>query len=395
MILLARLRNILQRAKFRRHTSVAQKAGPVRVLDFADALIGPPKGRALVIYSPESLQRFREHGNYHFFNPDGAMVEICKALNESGFIVDAIGIRDVEFHLAHDYDILVAHAGPAYCHFGELVRPDCKVLDYSTGCHWREFNRQTETRYANFAHRHALGDLPPPMRPLVVEHEDYAAARSDLIVCLGAPTARTFEPFAKCVVSVNNSAVVSAAPPPPVSELRRRSFLYTGGTGNVQKGLDLVIEAFASEPDLHLHIDAPLEPEVLAACRRELRAPNIHYVEWKRKILGGSNRIARRCAFTIYAGLNSGQSTAVVASLAYGLVPVMTRESSLGLGELEVPIETACITDIRAAIRGASALPTEEIARRAPLVAAAFCARFSPANFRGEFRTAIDSLSPQ
>lgn len=390
MILLARLRNALLR---RRNRRVVQAPGPpCRVTGFDSGLRGTPHGRALFIYTPAALERHRAGVAWSHFNPDGAVVEIAMALNEAGLLVDAIGIHDTDFAPQHDYALLVAHAGSAYCKYGELLR--CPVLDYSTGCHWREFNRQTESRYADFARRHALGATPPPMRPLVVGEEDYAAARSDLIVCLGAPTARTFEPFAKRVMPVNNAAAVTAPPPPRVTEARRRAFLYTGGTGNVQKGLDLLIEAFAAEPELHLHIDAPLEAEVLAACRRELRAPNIHYVEWERKLPGGANRIARRCAFTLYAGLNSGQSTTIVASLAYGLIPVMTRETSFGLGELEVPIAAATIPDIRAAIRAAAALPAEEIGRRAPLVAAAFREQFSPAAYRAGFRRAIESLLP-
>lgn len=389
-MLFAKLRNYWAARKLHR---IAQAPGPpCRVFGFNSGLSVTPRGRALLIYTPAALERHRAGVQWQYFNSDGAAVEIAMALNEAGLLIDAIGIHDTDFVPQHDYALLVAHAGPAYCKYGELLR--CPVLDYSTGCHWREFNRQTETRYAAFAHRHGLGVAPPPMRPLVIAHEDYAAARADLIVCLGAPTARTFEPFAKRVAHVNNAAAVAAPPPPRMTETRRRAFLYTGGTGNVQKGLDLLIEAFAAEPELHLHIDAPLEPEILAACHRELRAPNIHYVEWERKLPGGANRIARRCAFTIYAGLNSGQSTTIVASLAYGLVPVMTRETSFGLGELEVPIQTASVADIRTAICAAAALPAEEISRRAPLVVAAFHNYFSPAAYRVGFHRAITSLLP-
>lgn len=392
MIVFAQLRNALRRAKLRRQIAVTQKSEPVRVLGFYEAS-GTPIGRALVIYSPESLQRFREQGNYRFFNPDGAMVQIWKALNECGFTVDAIGIRDTEFRLTHDYDILVAHAGPAYCHFGELVRPNCKVLDYSTGCHWRAFNAQSADRYARFGTRQTGTKSQVVARPLVIDHEDYAAKRGDLIVCLGPETARTFEPFGKRVFHVNNAAInETPAALPPITESLKRSFLYCGGSGNVQKGLDLLVEAFAQEPDLHLHIDSPIEDEMLAAYKKELRSPNIHYVEWWRKLPGGAARIPRRCAFTVYAGFNSGQSTALIGSLGDGLIPVVTREANLGLGPLEVAIHSPSVTDIRAAIRRASQLPIPELETRRTAVLAAFQKEFSPAAYRGGFKTAIASL---
>ncbi len=392
MIVFAQLRNALRRAKLRRDVTTTQKREPVRVLGFYERSEAPI-GRALVIYSPESLQRFREQGNYRFFNPDGAMVEICKALNECGFTVDAIGIRDTEFPLAHDYDILVAHAGPAYCHFGELIQPTCKVLDYSTGCHWRAFDAQSAERYARFGSRQTGAKSQVVARPLVIEHEDYAAKRGDLIVCLGPETARTFEPFGKRVFHVNNAAITKTpAALPPITESVKRSFLYCGGSGNVQKGLDLLVEAFAQEPDLHLHIDSPIEDELLDTYQKELRAPNIHYVEWMRKLPGGAARIPRRCAFTIYAGFNSGQSTALIGSLGDGLIPVVTREANLGLGPLEVSIHSPSVTDIRAAIRRASQLPISELETCRASILAAFQSRFSPEAYRAGFKTAISSL---
>jgi hypothetical protein len=368
---------------------------PCRVEGFEGAGIANPRGRALVIFDPSALKAFLHGQRPAYFNPAGAMVEICHALTEAGLVVDAIGIDDSAFAPTRSYGILVAHAGPAYTKLADTLGAKCRVIDYSTGCHWKAYNAQSEERYRRFAERRKLPMADSWQRPLVLEHEDYAAARADVVVCLGKETARTFEPVARRVVAVNNSAFIQALQrPSAITERMRRSFYYQGGPGNVQKGLDLLIEAFAAEPDFHFYFDSTIDAELLKTYGRELRRPNLHYSKWSTDIPGGEARLVQKCAFLIHAGMNSGQSTALVGNLAHGFVPVVTRESNLGLDEVSVPIASATVPDIRAAIRTAAQLPAEEIARRRPLVTAAFHEQFSPAAYRAGFRSAIESLLP-
>lgn len=389
-IRLAHWRNEWNRRKWKRARRENAARPRVRVRGFDLGLNGPHRGEALLIYLPGALEACIHGHAPRIFNPDGANVEIALALNEAGYRVDAVQIDDADFPIEKKYEILVAHAGNAYSSIGERLHPGCRVLDYSTGCHWREFNRQTSERIEAFCRRRGISESAVSVRPLVVENEDYAVKRADLVVCLGAATARTFAPYARRVAWVNNAAYLQRPVcPRPMSEKRRRHFLYTGGTGNIQKGLDLLIEAFAQEPGLHLHIDSPVEPELLAAYPKELRGRNIHYVEWQRKLPNGPARIAQRCAFTLNAAFNSGQSTAFIGSLAFGLIPISTVETSLGLGA-EIPIGTPSVDAIRDAICQAAGLSLSELGDRSRASAEAFQSEFSTAQFRRRFRQALE-----
>ena len=350
--------------------------------------------RALVIFAPDAISNLKLGIYPRYFNPAGAMVQIATSLNEEGYSVDSIGITDCGFEVHNDYDLLIAHAGPAYSKYGELVGKSCRVLDYSTGCHWKAFNAQTAQRYENFAARRGIKPTATWMRPVIAEHEDYAAKRADMIVCLGPETARTFAPFSPRVVHVNNSAYVKPiAGKRPLQASATRSFLYQGGTGNIQKGLDLLIEAFAAEPDLHLYIDSPIEFEVLRHYKKELSAFNIHYSEWRTKIPGGMRAILEKCAFVLHAGMNSGQSTALVGALYHGLVPVVTSEANLGLDDLEVRIDSPSIPSIRKAIRHASQMQLPEVLAMSQATTKAYATSFSPNAFKAGFRTAISEIS--
>ena len=169
--------------------------------------------------------------------------------------------------------------------------------------------------------------------------------------------------------------------------------LYQGGRGNIQKGLDLLIEAFAAEPDPHLYIDSPVEFEVLSNYKTELSLSNIHYYEWQSSLPGGMRSILEKCAFVLHAGMNFGQSTVLVGALYYGLVPVVTNEANLGLGDLEIRIDAPSVPSIQQAIRQASQMQLPEILARSNATVKAYATSFSPSAFKAGFRTAISEIS--
>jgi len=98
-------------------------------------------------------------------------------------------------------------------------------------------------------------------------------------------------------------------------EAGRANFLYVAGTyGNVQKGLDLLIEAFARLPHLHLYIYCRVEyPEAIAALNVAIKAA--HAGGYLGRDIKGSTR---RFELSVRVGAGAyicGEETALLESL--------------------------------------------------------------------------------
>ena len=145
----------------------------------------------------------------------------------------------------------------------------------------------------------------------------------------------------------------------------RRRFLWFGSEGFVHKGLDLVLDAFAGLPELHLTVCGPLhrEPAFERAYRRELYAtPNIRTLGWVD--VGGPvfAEIARTTLALVYPTSSEGQSGGVVNCLHAGLIPVASFECGVDLPpDYAVRLRDCSVESIRAQAGELAARPPREL----------------------------------
>lgn len=337
-----------------------REAPPARVFDFASFLHGAKQGRALLSFESATLLEDARRGRAAFFNPAGASLEMARALNQCGYVVDAVSFRDAGFTPERDYDLFVGHDGVSFRRISETLGRQTKRVTYATQCYSEVFKAETERSYARFCRSRGL-ERSTLKTSRSMDVSSYAVASADLVVCLGKETRQTFVPVAKSVVAINNAAYLEVNPAQEKSAKRAATanFVYYGGAGNIQKGVDLLIEAFAGMPEAHLYLFSPLEPEVVRAYRRELRASNIHFVHPWRFFPSLVRRLVATCTFNILCGFGSGQSTALIASLGLGLVPVMNTAADIDAPG--VAITESTVPGVRAAVRRALALSQTEV----------------------------------
>lgn len=358
----------------------------------------PPTKYALLSLSPTAWRTaVAQAPNIEIFNIIGLTFEIAKALNELGYSVDIVDICDNDFRPQKPYDLYLGHGG----HTGAILDslpPDTFVIHYASGAAWDAFNRMSQERYDNFCRRRGLPRSRQFARSIsgTESGEERLARRSNAAFLSGPRTVATFTGISKRMELLYLGAYVQKDILPLRRDFSagRRNFLCAGATsGNVQKGLDLIIEAFAQLPRLNLFIYCKVEKEILDAYARELRLPNIHYVyhysigPLRPKI----RALLERVNFTFGAPIDTGPGTAMLGTLGLGLIPVGyididASESESVLGD-DFTVESLVDCAVRA-----SEKPAEWCEQASASIMRRFGKLHEPAQFGANFKAWMHKL---
>jgi glycosyltransferase involved in cell wall biosynthesis len=356
--------------------------------------------RALVLLRPDIwLAARRQHPDIKLYNHHGFVFSLVKALNESGFIVDLVDYLS-DHQPAGNYDLCIAHGG--YCkRFLEWLPAEVPVYQYISGLYWKVFDTESDERYERFFSHHGLPKPTSHRRSITsqIEGLEYLNQRADKLFTIHCPRmVAAYGDYASKFHFTGLGAYLDKLFEFPQEqndfEAGRRNFIYVGGTGgNLQKGLDLLIEAFQQTPELNLYIYCKVEEEILKHCRKELASPNIHYIyHWKhRPFHKRLRKLLTQTNFTVHAPINIGMGTAFMGSMGAGLIPV-------GYVDLADPGESAVVTDswqvgsLVECIRRAASKPADWCRTASGLTRSYYGIHCDPAQVERNFRKMFNSV---
>jgi glycosyltransferase involved in cell wall biosynthesis len=286
-----------------------------------------------------------------------------------GFAVDISSYRDYDWTPpAGRYAVIVA----ARTHMERLaaaVGPSCVKIAHLDKAHWLTHNALTYVRLHENRVRHGIA-----MHLKREVESNWALEHADLGCVLGNEfTIDSYRYAGKPVHRVPISTTRQFDWPAGRDfDACRHSYLWFGSGGFVHKGLDRVIEAFLRLPaPFRLRVCGPLnlESNFLQAYERELADfPRIEMVGWTDVASSAFREILTDTLAVVYPSASEGGGGSVVTCMHGGLIPVVTRETSVDTPGFGVVLGEAGVEEIMSAVQALSARPAAELeaeARRA------------------------------
>lgn len=350
---------------------------PFRLFGYDRYLRKPRSGRALLSYVPEPVRDELNGDRTTSFSNQGIANAIPRALNELGYVVDIVSWDDIQFRPRRRYDLLVQHGGANFAQLSAGLRSSVPVVYFSTGNYWRLHNALSERRSTDFERRHGIRRSPDRW---IAAPEEEALLRADGIIALGSDWIReSYGPFPH-VFPID----IGVFPPERHVDrdlaAARDHVLFFSGPGNLHKGLDLALEAFAGLAQ-HLHVVTWIDPDFIAVFEPLLRqSPNIHVHGHIPLRSDRFYELVSTCAFAIAPTASDGQPGSLLECINNGLIPLATREAHLdvtGFGR----ITEGSVDAIRAAVGDLVGLDLSELARMSEEARRVAAERHSPERF--------------
>jgi glycosyltransferase involved in cell wall biosynthesis len=276
--------------------------------------------------------------------------------------------------------------------FAPLLGPDCVKVLHIEAAHWLFHMTALHNRYQDLQRRRgvslAMRKLAPPN--WAIEATDYATT------CGNEFTMGTFRYANKPIYRVPHSTQTQY----PWFDGKdfdacRKTFLWFGGTGLVHKGLDRVLEAFAEMPSYDLYICGPVEsePDFVREYRRELyETRNITVVGWVDVSSEAFLEILRKSIAQVYASCSEGMCGSVVNCLHGGLIPIISYESGVDVGDFGEILRTCSVEEIKAAVQTVAQLPGSELERRSRAAWEYARSNHTREKFAAGYRQAVEQI---
>lgn len=322
------------------------------------------KGNVLVAFVIEPFLRNGDEPISNAHSHDWESFQMAQTFLEMGYGVDVISYLNRRFVPSKHYSIFVA----ARTNFERLaagLNEDCIKIVHLDTAHWVYNNRAAYARLFDVQARRRV-----TLDSVRIIEQNWALENADCATVLGNDfTIDTYRYAGKEIYRVPVSVpVVYGWPENKDFERCRKKFLWFGSAGFVHKGLDLVLEAFRDMPELHLTVCGPIDqdPKFKAAYFEELyETPNIHTHGWVDVASREFDRIARDCVALVYPSCAEGGGSSVLTCMHAGLIPVVSRESSVDVGDFGVILAESTIEAVKSEVTRISLSPADQCETKA------------------------------
>ena len=330
-------------------------------------------------YTPSSF-----HSNYWECS------EIARTFLEKGYRVDVIDWDNDRFSPHYHYDICIdVHNNLR--NLALSLKNTLKIF-HITNAHWIVAKENEEQRLIALKQRRGVSLIP--RRALA---PSYNIEEADCATMLGNDYTKSTYAFAnKEIFRVPISSPFTFEFPKQKDFIAaRKHFLWLGGSGAVHKGLDLALEAFVRTPELQLTVCGPIksEDDFMTAYKKELtQTANISFLG--RIDLAGPKfqELVNACGSVILPSSSEGGGGSVINCMQAGLIPVVTRETSVDTSDFGVVISDATVESVMAAAKYVAAMPENELRVRSEKAWQYARSNHTRDQFARNYRAAIETI---
>lgn len=288
---------------------------------------------------------------------------IGETLSEFGFNVDIINFEYRGGIDYQKYDLVFGFGHPFENSF--LYPTNAKRIYYATGPHFTQRNMAEILRLRMLRDRQGVILHPKRQKPYP---EIISATLADAIFCTGNDwTISTFRKYFDRDIYRTPIGIHKQFPLHIFDrniEQSKRNFLWIGGDGLVFKGLDLCIEAFENLPNANLHICGTMEEEFKSLYKTSLSSKNIFYHGHVDVTSNKFRQICETCSYVIYPGSSEAGCGAVLTAMSTGLIPVITKETSIDIDSFGHLIEVVSVSGISNLVNSLVSVEINEHDRR-------------------------------
>lgn len=292
-------------------------------------------------------------------------LEMAATFLERGYDVDVISFQNDIFVPKKDYAFFI-DTRRNFQRLAQVINKDCVRIMHINSAHVLFHDAATLRCLLEVQERRGvtlrLRRFEVPY--FAIEHADYATILGNEF------TMGTYKFANKPLYQVPiTSPVVYDWPEEKDFEACRKRFLWFGSGGLAHKGLHLVLEAFAQMPELELIVCGPVkaEEDFEKTYYKELyETPNIHTVGWMNISSPEFVEITNRCLGLVFPSCSEGQCGSVVTAMNAGLIPILSYECGVDVGDYGLILRENTIAEIKNSVRMISSLPasrTRDMAR--------------------------------
>ena len=349
---------------FRTVTRLPRHAAEERVVTIFPSR--QPLGRVLFSYLNYSILWKDDNTKFSGHSNKWESREIARIFQRMGFTVDAISWTDQSFVPQEEYDVIF-DISTNLGRLAPFLSSKAMKLLHLTGSYAPYQNAAELERIRALQERRGIRLAP---RRLVKDLElfENSLDLADMCSLIGSErTLQTFpEHYQRKITLVTVSASYTGWKKDSDALVPEdREFLWFFGGGAVHKGLDLVLEAFAGNPDLKLNVVGPVhkEEDFFHEFRKELtQLPNIRYHGYVDPASDKFREIVSRVFCFIAPCCSEAISPAAATCLQIGLFPIISYEAGISLPEGQsMYLETCSAEEIALLARQAHGMHKDEL----------------------------------